>query len=203
MILSMSLKRENGKNFTTIEGINYKIQDLNSFLDIGTSLNTSRVNSTGGYLQRTIKLLYKSIKGISPKEIGTLIQNGQEEYRKLQAIIEKENKEKSLKADEFVRNAVRVSKAEQVKDGFAVQGLSGRIYTVNSNTLAVYEKVQGKIDRYICFVDLGTDIGTEWGRKDGMAKRLLMLAQDLKVADEVHTLGLSQNHQDLMVGAEI
>lgn len=109
----------------------------------------------------------------------------------------------SLKADKFVRNAVRVSKAKQVKDGLAVQGLSGRIYTVNRNTLAVYEKVQGKIDRYICFVDLGTDIGTEWGRKDGLAKRLLMLAQDLKVADEVHTLGLSQNHQDLMVGAEI
>ena len=204
MILSMPLKRENGKNFTTIEGIDYKIQDLSSFLDIGTSLNTARVSGTGGYLQRTIKLMYKSIKGISPKEIGTLIQNGQEEYRKLQAIIEKENKEKSLKADEFVRNAARVSKAKQVKDGFAVQGLSGRIYTVNSNTLAVYEKVQGKIDRYICFVDMGTDIGTEWGRKDGLAKRLLMLAQDLKVADEVHTLNLSQNQdQELMVGAEI
>ncbi len=191
MLLSLPLKREKGKNYTTINGVDYKIQNLQAFFDIGKNINSVRVGyAGGGYLQRTIKLLYKAIEGIAPKDIGDLIRNGEKEYAKLQAHVREENAKKSMKADEFVKHAVKVSKAKQLKDGFLVKGLSGKTYTVNAKTRAVYEQLQGGGERYICIVDMQTPTDSEWGQKDALAKRLLMLSHDLKVADQVHTLEL-------------
>ncbi len=202
MLLSLSLKRVKGKNYTTINGVDYRIQNLQAFFDIGKEINSSRIGySGGGYLQRTIKMLYRAINGITPKDIGDLIRNGEKEYAKLQAHVIKENAEKSRKADQFVKHAARVSKAKQLKDGFLVHGVSGKTYTVNAKTLAVYEQLPGEKQRYICIVDMETPTNSEWGRKDALAKRLLMLSHDLKVADQVHTLGLTGQELELEVMA--
>ena len=193
MILSLPLKRDKGKNFTTVNCIDYQIQDLQAFFDIGKDINSTRIGySGGGYLQRTIKLLYRSIKGITPKEIGEIIKNGEQEYIRLQEKIRKENAEKLKRANDFVKQAIKLSRAKDIKDGFLVKGKSGTQYTVNAETLAVYEVENGENKRYVCIVDMGTATDTEWGRKDALAKRLLMLAHDLKVADEVHTLNLGE-----------
>ncbi len=192
MVLSLPLKRVKGKNYTTIGGEDYRIKDLNALLDLGKNVNECRVGYAGGYLQRTIRLLYRSVDGITPKTIGELISNGEKEYEKLQVRVKVENAEKSKKANEFVTQAVRISKAKKIKDGFLVKGLSGKAYTVNADTLAVYDK-----ERYVCIVDMGTDRNTDWGKKDALAKRLLMLSQDLKVANDVHTLNLNK------IGAEM
>jgi hypothetical protein len=193
MILSLPLHREKNKNFTTISGVDYQIQDLNALFDIGKDINSARIGyGGGGYLQRTIKLLYRAIKGITPKEIGEVIKNGEQEYTKLQENIRKENAVKLKKANGFLAEAVRLSKAKKLKDGFLVIGKSGKPYTVNSDTLAVYDVEKGKPGRYVCIVDMGTSTDTDWGRKDALAKRLLMLAHDLKVADEIHTLELAE-----------
>jgi hypothetical protein len=191
MVLSLPLHREKSKNFTTVNGIDYQIQDLNAFFDIGKDIYSARVGyGGGGYLQRTIKLLYRSIKGITPKEIGEIIKNGEREYTRLQERIRKENAVKLKKATRFLDEAIRLSKAKKLKDGFLVIGKSGKPYTVNSDTLAVYDVEKGKPGRYVCIVDMGTSTDTDWGQKDALAKRLLMLAHDLKVADEIHTLEL-------------
>ncbi|MGB8216275.1 MAG: hypothetical protein WCE94_03145 [Candidatus Methanoperedens sp.] len=191
MVLSIPIHREKNKNFATINGIEYQIQDLNAVFDIGKDINSARIGyGGGGYLQRTIKLLYRAIKGITPKEIGEIIKNGEQEYTRLQERIRKENAEKLKKANGFLVEAVRLSKAKKLKDGFLVIGKSGKPYTVNNDTLAVYDVEQGKPGRYVCIVDMGTKTDEEWGRKDALAKRLLMLAHDLKVADEIHTLEL-------------
>jgi hypothetical protein len=193
MILSLPLHREKNKNFTTINGVDYQIQDLNALIDIGKDINSARIGyGGGGYLQRTIKLLYRAIKGISPKEIGEIIKNGEQEYTKLQENVRRENAVKLKKASGFLTEAVRLSRAKKVKDGFLVVGKSGKPYTVNSETLAVYDMENGKPGRYVCIVDMGTSTNEEWGRKDALAKRLLMLSHDLKVADEIHTLGLTE-----------
>ncbi|NJD75747.1 MAG: hypothetical protein FIB08_01440 [Candidatus Methanoperedens sp.] len=193
MVLSLPLFREKNKNFTTINGVNYQIQDLNAFFDIGKDINSARIGyGGGGYLQRTIKLLYRSIKGITPKEIGEIIKNGEQEYTKLQEKIRKENAARLKKANGFLAEAVRLSKAKKIKNGFTIIGKSGKPYTINSETLAVYDVAKGSPGRYVCIVDMGTSLDTDWGRKDALAKRLLMLAHDLKVADEVHTLELRE-----------
>ncbi len=193
MVLSLPLHREKGKNYTTIKGVDYQIKDLNAFIDIGKDINSARIGyGGGGYIQRTIKLLYRSIKGITPREIGEIIKNGEQEYTRLQERIRKENAEKLKKAVGFLNEAVRLSKAKKIKNGFQIIGKSGKQYTVNSDTLAVYEVADGKPERYVCIVDMGTSTDTDWGRKDALAKRLLMLAHDLKVADEVHTLELAE-----------
>ncbi len=186
MILSLPLKRMKGKNYTTVGRQDYRIKDMNAFLDLSRNINECRVGYTGGYLQRTIKVLYKSVDGITPKIIGELISNGKREYRKLQVRIKIENADKSRKADGFVAQAVKISKARRIKNGFLVKGISGKAYTVNQDTLAVYDG-----ERYVCIVDMGTDRSTEWGKKDALAKRLLMLSQDMKVAGDIHTLNLN------------
>nr|WAI02806.1 MAG: hypothetical protein OI861_00250 [Candidatus Methanoperedens sp.] len=202
MLLSLPLKRVKGKNYTTINGVDYRIQNLQAFFDIGKEINGSRIGySGGGYLQRTIKMLYRAIKDISPKDIGDLIRNGEKEYATVQAHVLRENAKKSMKADEFVKHAAKVSKAKELKDGFLVHGASGKTYTVNARTLAVYEILPGKKQRYICIVDMETPTNSEWGRKDALAKRLLMLSHDLKVADQVHTLGLTGQEPGLEVMA--
>lgn len=202
MLLSLPLKRVKGKNYTTINGVDYKIRNLQAFFDIGKDVNSLRVRyAGGGYLQRTIKMLYKAIEGISPKDIGDLIRDGGKEYKKLQALLHAKDAEKSKKADEFVKHAVKVSKAKTIKDGFLVKGLSGKTYTVNAKTRAVYEQLQSGKDRYICIVDMQTPTNTEWGQKDALAKRLLMLSHDLKVADQVHTLNLCGESESGMVMA--
>ena len=191
MLLSLPLKRVKNKNYTVIDGVDYQIQNVQALFDLGKKIDSNRVGyGGGGYLQRTIRLLNRAIKGITPKTIGDIIKNGREEYLILQERVRIENEAKSNKADEFVKNAVQVSKATKIEGGYTVKGLSGKVYTVNAETLAIYEQENGKNERYICFHDFQTDTSTEWGTKDGLAKRLLFLAHDLKVADEVHTLEL-------------
>lgn len=191
MILSMPIKREKGKNCTTIDGKDFKIQNLKAFLDIGKEVDGIRIGyGGGGYLQRTIKLLYKSIKGITPKDIGLLIKNGEKEYEKIQARIIEENAEKSRRADEFVSRAIETTKAQEIDGGFRVTGISGKEYTVNSESLSVYEDDGSEKGRYVCIVDMEHRASTEWAKKDALARRLVMLSHDLKVADQVHTLNL-------------
>jgi hypothetical protein len=192
MDLALPIKRVKNKNFTVINGVEYQIQNIQALFDLGKDIDSVRIGySGGGYLQRIIKLLNKAIKGISPKTIGDIVKNGTDEYNKLTERIRIENALKCKRADEFVETAIRVSRAKKIKQGFIVKGISGKVYTVNAQSLAIYE--QGNDERYICFQDFETDTDTEWGRKDGLAKRLLFLAHDLKVADEVHTLEL-KNH---------
>jgi hypothetical protein len=193
MVLSLPIRREKGKNVTTINGKDYQIKDINAFFDISKDLNSTRMGySGGGYLQRTIKLLYRAIKDITPKEIGEIIKNGEHEYAEIQKRIRAENARKLAKSIGFLNEAVRLSKARKLKDGFMVKGKSGRVYTVNSDSLATYEIIKGKEDRYICIVDLETRTETDWGLKDALAKRLLMLSHDLKIADQIHTLELTE-----------
>lgn len=190
MLLSLPLKRVNGKNYTTIGGIDHKIQDIDAFFSIGKSIDYGRVYSQGGYLQRAIKLLYRAIEGVTPKDLGDLIREAGKEYKRVQALIHEKDAEKLVKANAFVKHAVEVCKAKKLKDGFLVRGLSGKVYTVNEKTLAVYEQLGDKVQRYVCIVDMNTPRESEWGRKDALAKRLFLLSHDLTVAREISTLNL-------------
>ncbi|MFH0874744.1 MAG: hypothetical protein V1859_02315 [archaeon] len=193
MLLSISLIREKNKNYTVINSTRYKIKDINALLSLSKDVNMVRLGASGGgYLQRTIKILYQAIDGISPKEIGELIENGKDAYESLHKKQEKERLKKLKMSKKFIENAVRLSKAEKIKNGFLVQGLSGTIYFVGSN-LSVYTTKNGKTDKYLCIIDIGTE-DSESGRNDAIAKRLLMLSKDKVVADELYDLGDKMDH---------
>lgn len=166
MILSLPLHRERGKNYVLIDGKKLKVQNSKALFDLGKDINSSRISySGGGYLQRTIKLLYKAIKGIDPKLIGKLIRNGQKEYRALTKRINEEEEIKIQKSEKFVSHAIKLTKAKKIKEGYLVKGESGSEYTINSETLAVYLK-QGKEEKYLCIIDIDSDTDSKWGKND-------------------------------------
>ena len=169
-------------NFIIVNDKQFKIKNVRSFVNLDVSYVDWRYN--GSPLQKFCVQLHKAVKDISEQEISLLIEEGMSNYSKQVEEQRKIDKVKIDKSKKFIENAVRISKAVKINDGYLVKGLSGTEYTVNSKTLAVY-----KGDDYICIVDVKTDNKTEWGLNDAVAKRLLMLSKDVKVAKEVHTLG--------------
>lgn len=183
MLLSIPYNRKNNKNYVTINNREYKVKDVNSLLALGEEVDSSRLKN--GYLQRTIKLLYKAIEGITPKTIADMIKQGVKEHEKLTKRLKAEEEKIKKKSEEFLANAVRLTKAERAEGGWVVTGISGTKYTINSETLAVYTLEDGKPKNYLCIVDVGnTNI-----HNDRLAKRILALAHDTKVAKEIYTLG--------------
>lgn len=189
--LSIPISREDKKYWTTILGKRYRIKDINTLLKLGDDIDSSRIGmSGGGYLQRIIRILYKSVENITPKEIGDIINDGERQYLIVEAKRLKELKAKVDRSKEFIKNAVKITKAVRKEKGYIVKGISGMNYYVDDEC-KVYSinKETGKTDKYICIVDEDSNWDNEeWQINDRIAKRLLMLSKDLKVADEVHTI---------------
>ena len=59
-----------------------------------------------------------------------------------------------------------------------------RVYTCKRG-----KKAQWENDRYLCLLDVHTDTSTEWGNNDAIAKRLLMLKEDVTLASEIYNKG--------------
>lgn len=192
MLLSIPLSRQKGRNYVLINKQEYKVKDTNALFDLGKEIDSCRIGqSGGGYLQRSIKLLYKAIADISPKEIGELIRNGKREYWKLMRKREKERQEKLARSKKFIEHAVKITGAERTNGGYLVEGLSKTIYFV-SDDLQVYTTKNGKQDQYLCIIDIDTE-DDDAGKNDAIAKRLLMLSKDKKVAHEIFSRG---DHMD-------
>lgn len=194
MLLSIPIRREDsGKIYGTINNNEYKVKNVPSLFDLSKDIDSSRLGSSGGgYLQRTIKLLYRAFDNISSKEIGEVIKNGQKEYIEMMKRIQKENDEKIKRSKEFIKHAVKITKAERTKndDGYIVQGLSGIMYFVGDNLSVYTVNDNGKTEKYLCIVDdWADDDGEEWRTNDRIAKRLLALSHDKKVAKEIYNRG--------------
>ena len=193
MLLSIPIRREdNGKLFATIKDKEYKVKHTQSLFDLTKDIDSCRMGrSGGGYLQRTIKLLYRAVDGLSPKEIGEVIKEGKKEYLAMVKKIRKSNEIKIKKSQDFIKHAVKITKAERTKDddGYIVKGLSGMVYYVGDN-MSVHTVKNNKSDKYLCIVDDWVDDeGEEWRTNDRVAKRLLALSKDQKVAKEIYDNG--------------
>lgn len=193
MFLSVPISRRKGKNYVKINSKEYGVKDTNALFDLKKEIDSSRLGySGGGYLQRAIRLIYKAVAGITPKEIGDLIRNGKKEYGKLMLKQKREAKVRIKKSLEFLAHAVKLTKAEKVHKGYFVKGLSGTTYFVG-NDLEVWTIKDGKQDKYLCIIDSGSREEEEAGKNDCVAKRLLMLSKDKVVAKEIYNEG---DHQD-------
>lgn len=187
MMLSLPVKREGNRNYITISGKEYKVKNTPALFQLGKD-----VNIYGGYLKRTIKLLYQAIENITPKDIGDLIRRGETEYKKVKAGEMKKEKDKIERSERFVNQAVKLTKAKKVNGGYFVKGLTKITYFVDEKNLQVYTIKKGKKDKYLCIVDEEYS----WEREndkalinDRLAKRLLMLNKDKKVAKTIYDNG--------------
>jgi len=189
MLLTIPIRREKGKTYATIKGKEYKVKNHNALFDIAKEIDSCRIGcGGGGYLQRTIKLLYRALEGITYKEIGDMITGGRKEFKVMQLRIKKENAEKTNKSKEFLKNAVKLSKAVKIKGGYKVNGESGTIYTIDTDNCGV-NKIENGEKKYLCIVDNIYNDKFEWEKNDKIARRLLMLSKDIKVANEIYNNG--------------
>jgi hypothetical protein len=190
ILLSIPVIRREKNNYAIINGKEYRICSMQNFLDIGKEFKIY-YHHGNGKLHRTIKLLYKSIVGLSPKIVGELIKNGIKAHKEITKRFEQEKAEKISKSKEFIAQAVKLTQAQRVDKGYLVKGISGTIYFVNEN-LSVWTVKNGKQDKHLCIVDTDystSDFNDEALENDRIAKRLLMLSKDTYVADEVFSRG--------------
>jgi hypothetical protein len=190
ILLSLPLLRKNEKNYVVIQGKEYRIKDTRALFDLGKELVFIKFNNSP--LNRAIRLLYRAIEGITPEVIGKIIIQGKEEYKKMVERIEAEKREKIEKSLEFLKHAIELTKAKRVNGGYIVRGLSGNLYYVEDDgKVWTVKEENGRYvnDRYLCVIDIGTDVDTEWGKNDCIAKRLLALSKDSVVAKEIYRRG--------------
>jgi hypothetical protein len=176
--------RKNNKNYTVINGVEHKIKNMNALFDLGKDVEYVR----NGKLQRSIKLLYRAIDGIAPKDVGNLIEQGKKNFVEWVAQVEIERKGKINRSVEFLENAIRLTGVEKNPKGYLVKGLTGNIYFIDLEQGGVWiVKKKGKKyvnDKYLCIVDsnYGED---EWEINDRIANRILALSKDSVVAPQI------------------
>jgi len=188
-IMTLPLKMKDKKVYAEIIGKEFRVKDINALFDLEKEIDTSRYY--GNMLNRAIKLLYKSLEGISPQEIGEIIKE-----------CKIENLNRIERSKQFVENAIRISKAEtmtfQNVKGWVVQGKSKKVYFIGSD-LKVWElqnKDEVKKARYVCIVDDKSARNDEALKQDYIAKRILFLYNDNDVKAEIHTLQISQEQDE-------
>lgn len=192
MILAIPIMRKEEKNYVIIKSKEYGVKNVTALFKLAENRYSYHYE---GHMQKTIKQLYKSISKITADEISELIDNGRKEYRKMMAKARKEEKRKVEKSMEFVEHAIRISKADKVKGGYLVKGLSNTTYFIGDNLEVWTTKKKGdtyKNDKYLCIVDIGTG-DSKWEKFDALAKRLLMLSKDKVIAPELFDAG---DHMD-------
>lgn len=190
MLLTLPLTRRKGKNYVIIRRKEYRVKDTQALFDLGKE--SHRYYGEQGRLQRTIKLIYRGIKDISPEIIGRIISQGKREYAKMDARVRAEEEAKVKNSKEFLHNAIRLTNAQKVDGGYIVKGLSATVYFVDEDGGVWTVRKDGKKwvnDKYLCMIDVGTDTSTKWGSNDAIAKRLLALSKDSVAAAEIYQRG--------------
>jgi len=173
---TLPLIKKDNKVYVSFYEKEYKVQDINALFDLQKEVDKYRIGNET-LLGRAIKLLYRGIKDISPKEIGELI-----------VISKKEHNERIERSRKFLENAIRLANAERVKDGWLVKGESGQEYLVGKDT-SVYKVKDGEKDTYLCIMDTATYGESEAQENDRIAKRILGMRYDITVAKDLWELG--------------
>lgn len=192
---------ENKKMVITIGKNKYHVKNKASLINLTKGEYNYRYQSS---IQSMVSQLFKAISKIKETDVALLLKEGVKRYTKSVAEQRRIDKEKTDKSKEFVAHAVKISKAEKVRGGYLVRGKSKTMYFVEDE-LRVYTCKPGKKtewinDQYLCLIDVGSDTNTAWGKNDAIAKRLLMLKEDLVLASDIYYKGdqMDKHWLDLM-----
>lgn len=174
---NFKIKREGNKNYVVINNKTFQIKDFDRLYKLKNQ-TTEEWRMRIDPIQRLIESLTKSVKDITPKDIGDLILTGKKQFAN-----------RIKKSREFIEHAVKITNSVPNKDGWIVKGVSGKEYHV-SKDLKVHHW-NNKLGNYICIVD-DEPSEDEAEKNDCIAKRILALSKDKFVAKEIHTLGLEE-----------
>jgi len=199
--IAIPVKRENNRNWVMINKKEFVIKNLKSFLNLKTLMNYDYY-PYGDNLDKAVKTLYKALSKVTPADIAQLISEGIKQYKKAQRLHRKKLKEMEAKSKEFLSHAVELSKARKVKGGYFVKGTSQTTYFVNEEKCEVWTIKNGKQDQYLCIADIGETAEGKAGINDRIAKRLLCLSEDKKVANEIFGRGDKMDKHWLNLEAE-
>ncbi len=189
--LSLPIRRKDNKNYLIINKKEYPVKNIVSLICLINGKQTIRRTSNyEGYLQRTISQLFKSLKDITPKEIGFIIQEGVKEHKRYLEEKAKLEKETTKRSKEFLEHSIKITKSIKVRGGYIVKGLSGMYYFIDKEGSAWTTKNK-KQDEYLCLIDLNEEEQAKGqaGINDTIARRLIMLSKDKKVAKEIWDSG--------------
>ena len=196
---------EDNKMVITVGKNQYFVKNKKSLLKLSSGYYNPYYKNS---MNMMVAQLFKAIK-VDESDVAILLKDGVNRYREAVAKQKKIDREKIGRSKEFIANAVKISKAERVKGGYLVRGSTKKMYFVEAG-LKVYTCKRGKKakwinDKYLCLIDVGSDTDTKWGKNDALAKRLLMLKEDLVLASDIYNKGdkMDKHWLDLMRGVEI
>ncbi len=197
IVFTLSMMRENDKNYLKIGKEKLRIKDWNSLLTAAKKTEKYDSRYEDG-LERAIHFIKLGVPEITPEQVMTLIKEGRTKAKELKRIAEeikkkqeKENLKKLERSKIFLAKAIELTNAEKITEGFLVKGASNVLYFIRSSDANVWttKEVCGKIkpDNHLCIVDDHYGKG-EYLINDKVANRLLMLHKDLKTASDVYTV---------------
>lgn len=191
LLISLPFVVENGKKKVIIGKTKRRVKSIDFLFQLQNM--KSMMYGSSNELDRMIALLYKGIDGLEAVEVQELITQGSKEYVRVNRERLRVEKAKIKKSKEFVANAVRLTNAEKVKDGWVVIGTSGTKYHVGNDNSTHILHDNNTEATYLCILDVGSDTSTVWGVNDCVAKRILALRHDKKVAEDIWKNG---DHMD-------
>lgn len=197
--ISIPVKRQNNRNWVTINDKDFVIKNVKSFLNL-TNLMDYNCYPYSDNLDKVVKTLHKALSKVKPKDIAQLIGEGIKRYRKAQRLHRKKLKEMEEKSKEFLAHAIKITKAIKVNGGYFVKGTSQTTYFVSETDYKVWTIKDGKQDKYLCIVDMGEQAEGRAGINDKIAQRLLCLSEDRKVAGEIYGRGDKMDKHWLNMG---
>lgn len=184
LFVKLKIVRNNSKNFLQLNDKLLPIKNISALFELEKEPNRSEWSRhSTPLLQRAIRLLYQAVKGIEPSDIQELIKIGKVNYKEYL----KQQEERIERSKEFIRNAIKITDTIETSEGFIVKSKANNEYFIEKENLGIYVW-NGRKEKYLCVVDVKTDITDEAGFNDAIAKRILLLRHDKMVADEIHTL---------------
>ncbi len=189
--LIIPIAREGDNNFIVLKDKKLKIKNIHSFLSLEDCSYVYRYYG-GDYIENALNQLSKAISKITTDDMVILIKEGVENLEKKIRKKDEELKQAEEKSKEFLANAIRLTRAILVQGGYIVKGLSGMHYFIEETNAHAYTTKDKKKDKYLCLVDITKESEEAEGQakvNDQIARRLLMLSKDRKVAKEIYSRG--------------
>ncbi len=193
--LIIPIEREGNNNFVVLKDKKLKIKNILSFLSL-EDCNYVHRYFDGDYIKNALNQLSKAISKITTDDMVTIIKEGMKNLEEKIRKRKEELKQSTDKSEKFLAHAIRLTRAIAVQGGYIVKGLSSMHYFIDKENAQTYTTKNKKKDKYLCLVDISKqseEAEGQAGINDQIARRILMLSKDEKVAGEIYKRGDGQD----------